>query len=219
MTPGWFADVRHADPRRARLHVARHAVVTESRRSSTRRSLASTSAARTRLGRRSAESSPGLANRRRLRDRRASSRTRSTCPRARACRRRCTVDAAASEEHQSDTDLAVRVGGGSPALATRSVADAIMRVDPDLSSPSICSHNDVRAMTAQERVDRDAVRILRRPRAAAGGARTLRRDVVRRQPPPHRDRAPDGAGRQTVGRRVPRAAPRRAARRVRRRRR
>ena len=45
--------------------------------------------------------------------------------------------------------------------------------------------------------DRDAVGLLRRARAAAGGDRSLRRDVVRGQPPPHRDRHPHGARRRS----------------------
>ena len=41
---------------------------------------------------------------------------------------------------------------GSPALATRSVADAVMRVDPDVSMTFHLFAQDVRAATAQERV-------------------------------------------------------------------
>ncbi len=54
--------------------------------------------------------------------------------------------------HASGVDLAVRVGSGSPALATRSVADAIMRVDPDLSLSFRLFARSIRAVTAQERV-------------------------------------------------------------------
>ena len=54
--------------------------------------------------------------------------------------------------HASGVDLAVRVGSGSPALATRGVADAIMRVDPDLSLSFRLFARNVRAVTAQERV-------------------------------------------------------------------
>ncbi|HEY7057614.1 MAG TPA: ABC transporter permease [Vicinamibacterales bacterium] len=57
-----------------------------------------------------------------------------------------------NQGHAFNTDLAVRVAGGSPALATRAVADAIMRVDPDLSLTFHSFAQDVRAVTAQERV-------------------------------------------------------------------
>jgi predicted permease len=57
-----------------------------------------------------------------------------------------------NQGHNFNTDLAVRVAGGSPALATRAVADAIMRVDPDLSLTFHSFTQDVRAITAPERV-------------------------------------------------------------------
>jgi len=57
-----------------------------------------------------------------------------------------------NQGHNFNTDLAVRVAGGSPALATRAVADAIMRVDPDLSLTFHAFRQDVRAITAPERV-------------------------------------------------------------------
>jgi len=49
-------------------------------------------------------------------------------------------------------DLAVRAASGSPALLTRSLADAIMRVDPDLTLNFHPFARDIRAVTVQERV-------------------------------------------------------------------
>ena len=67
--------------------------------------------------------------------------------------------------------------------------------------------------------DRDARRVLRRARAAARRHRSLRGDVVRRQPPPHGDRHPHGARRRSRERGQARPPPRRPARGTRRRRR
>ncbi len=49
-------------------------------------------------------------------------------------------------------DLAIRVAQGSPAQATRAVADAIMRVDPDLTINFHLFARDVRAITVPERL-------------------------------------------------------------------
>jgi len=49
-------------------------------------------------------------------------------------------------------DIAVRATSGSPAMLTRSLVDAIMRVDPDLTLTIHPLARDIRAATVQERV-------------------------------------------------------------------
>jgi predicted permease len=53
---------------------------------------------------------------------------------------------------QRSVTIAVRAAAGNPALLTRSVADAIMRVDPDFSLTFRPMSRAVRAVTSQERV-------------------------------------------------------------------
>jgi predicted permease len=50
------------------------------------------------------------------------------------------------------TTIAVRAAGGSPALLTRSLVDALSRVDPDITLTFKPFHDTVRAATRQERV-------------------------------------------------------------------
>jgi predicted permease len=57
-----------------------------------------------------------------------------------------------SEKPGPNTTIAVRAAGGSPALLTRSLADALTRVDPDVVLTFKPFHDTVRAATAQERV-------------------------------------------------------------------
>ncbi len=57
-----------------------------------------------------------------------------------------------AEQPGQSTTITVRVTGGSPALLTRSLADALNHVDPDVVLTFKPFHDTVRAFTAQERV-------------------------------------------------------------------
>ncbi len=56
------------------------------------------------------------------------------------------------ESENQGVDIAVRAASGSPLLLTRSLVEAIMRVDPDISLTFYPLARDVRAVTVQERV-------------------------------------------------------------------
>jgi putative ABC transport system permease protein len=60
--------------------------------------------------------------------------------------------AAQEEKPGQSVTIAVRAANGSPALLTRSLADALSRVDPDVTLTFKPYHDTVRAATVQERV-------------------------------------------------------------------
>jgi putative ABC transport system permease protein len=62
------------------------------------------------------------------------------------------VHAAQEEKPSQSVTIAVRAASGSPSLLTRSLADALSRVDPDVTLTFKPYHDTVRAATVQERV-------------------------------------------------------------------
>ena len=104
----------------------------------------------------------------------------------------------------------------SPALLARSVSAAITGVNRDLALTFRPLVDQVNASLTQERVVAMLAGFFGALALLLAGARTLRRDVVRGQPPPDGDRHPHGARRGAGRRRPPRAVARDAARRDRR---
>ncbi len=120
----------------------------------------------------------------------------------------------ASAEHPgADGSERAKSSGTPPALLARSVAAAIREREPESGGDVAIAHRPGQRDADPGAGRRDAVRLLRRARASACGARALRRDVVRRQPPAHRDRNPHGARRRASRRGPPRSLARDGARR------
>ena len=124
---------------------------------------------------------------------------------------------AQAEKPGPSITIAVRAASGSPALLTRSVADALSRVDGDVTLTFKPYKDTVRAATVQERV----VAMLS---AFFGGLALLLAGLglygvmsVRRQPAAHGNRYPNGARCRSRGRRQAHPPPRGRARGTRRR--
>ena len=144
-------DIRHAHPGRTRFHAARHGFVTQGR--------ARQRGVRAQVLRRGEPDRKGRAGARPARRRDPTFEIVGLVKDALYLSPRDGVPPTMyramlqkKQGHAFNVDLAVRVVSGSPALATRSVADAVMRVDPDVSMTFHLFAQDVRAATAQERV-------------------------------------------------------------------
>jgi putative ABC transport system permease protein len=100
---------------------------------------------------------------------------------------------------QKDLYLGVRSVAGSPVLLERSLAGAIAAFNRDLAFSVQPLAQQVADSLAQERVMGDAVGVLRRPRGAAVGARSVWPHGVHRVATSARNRHSDDAGRHTSG--------------------
>ena len=111
------------------------------------------------------------------------------------CRRRCTVRSRRRRTSPPFLSVSVdrdeRFAVAADAKHRGRHRPARSRYRADLPAARRTGERRARAGTGR----RDAVRILRRARAAARRDRALRRDVLRGQPPPYRDRHPHGARR------------------------
>ena len=113
----------------------------------------------------------------------------------------------------SSASISVRSATGSPLGLTRALASALTACEQRRRHHVPADRGSDRRGADAGAARGDAVGVLRRARAPAGGARALRRHGVRRQPPPGGNRAAHGARCGAVGRRLDGPPPRLAARR------